>query len=150
MKTIKNFEGINKNNIINMELIAADQGEPAIAITELIDGIIYESQFLLTQGFQVHMCNEFLLSLNLGAHISFDSYGSYKSTISSSMTLLKVQRIIEAAGAGVSAYDVKTLLLDDKDDFGFNALTVGLQNGHLAEYVQQAIELLNKKAVKSC
>lgn len=42
------------------------------------------------------------------------------------------------------------MLLNDKEDFGFNALEVGLQNGHLAEYVQQAIELLNKKAVKSC
>ena len=109
---------------------------------------------ILTDGIKIHVCNEFLRSIYPGSTVQFSTYGSYKHEISSAMTMLTIQRMIDAAGAEVSAQEVRTMLLNDKEDFGFNALEVGLQNGHLAEYVQQAIELLNKKqvkkAVKSC
>lgn len=99
MNAIKNFEGINKNNIIKMELIAADQGEPAIAITELIDGIEKQVQYPLTDGIKIHVCNEFLRSIYPGSTVQFSTYGSYKHEISSAMTMLTIQRMIDAAGA---------------------------------------------------
>lgn len=147
MKTIKNFEGINKKNIINMAMVA-DQDEHMLHITAVIDDTEQERCSPLNTGFEIHACNEFLRSIYPGSTVQFSTYGSYKHEISSAMTMLTIQRMIDAAGAEVSAQDVRTMLLNDKEDFGFNALEVGLQNGHLTEYVQQAIELLNKKSAK--
>jgi len=150
MKTIKNLEVINKKNIINMELIASVQDDPAIAITELVDGIEHEFHFPLTQGFQIHACNEFLRSLGIkdSWEITFDNYKQYKHQLQRLNHMFPVQRLIDEVGSDAAAIDVCNLLLDDKGDFGFNAHAAGLENGNLAEYVQKAIKILEERPIE--
>ena len=150
MNKIKNFEGINKKNIITMELIASDQDDPTISITELVDGIEQESQYTLTQGFQIHACNEFLRSLGIkdSWEINFKNYLQYKHQLQRLNHMLPVQRLIDAEGSDVEAIYVCNLLLDDKGDFGFNAHAAGLENGLLPEYVHKAIQILKERPMK--
>lgn len=72
--------------------------------------------FPLMNAFQIHRCNEFLRSLNLGDVIEFQSYSQYSYQIAFSMKLLKIKRLMDAIGGAdgvTTAVEVYEMLLDE-------------------------------------
>lgn len=73
--------------IEKMELVESKKGDPMVSIWfkivagELKNSMIFYNQ-VITQGFQIHLNNELLSSLNSGYEIKFDSYKQYDQLLS--------------------------------------------------------------------
>ena len=68
--------------IEKLELIASKAGDPMVTVWfKIVDGeyegsIIFMNQ-VITRGFQIHLMNEFLRSLESGIEIEFKNYSQY-------------------------------------------------------------------------
>lgn len=73
--------------IEKMELVESKKGDPMVSIWFRIvagdykDSMIFYNQ-TITQGFQIHLNNELLNSLNSGLDVKFNSYGDYAQLLS--------------------------------------------------------------------
>lgn len=134
MKIIKNLEQINKDNILDMRLAPDDNLQPAIQIT------IAEEQlmFKLQQGFQLHMCNEFLRSFGFDSHVEFKSYLQYDNQISYIMKLLNIERILNKMNLNFKADDIFEVMIDGFN--GKNLVKKAEQEDDLKKYVLMAVD----------
>ena len=74
--------GTYEVKIKKLELKASKKGDPMVSCWMQILAGDYKSSMLfmnqvITRGFQVHICNEFLRALDSGLEVSFESYSQY-------------------------------------------------------------------------
>lgn len=65
-----------------MELVASKKGDPMVSIWfDILSGEYKGSKLfmnqVITQGFQIHIANNFLRSLDSGVEVEFESYAQY-------------------------------------------------------------------------
>lgn len=138
---------INKNNITGMMLSNNTTGELLSVYVheefpESVDGAVHK--FPLSNGFEIHKCNEFLRSLEIKDEfeITFMSYKQYANQLQRLMTLMLIQRLLDAAGSDVAAYEIYNVMLDGFK--GQNLVTKAEQENDLHKYVMMALEEFNK------
>lgn len=81
IRTSKQTEEITLNNVILMILCADCSGDPQMLLIDETKNGTTTYHFPLYQGFQVHICNEFLRSLDTGIDIEFVTYKQYAELI---------------------------------------------------------------------
>ncbi len=84
---------IQVENIKGMEVVANENGDPIVAVT-CKDG--QEHQFPISKSNQIHICNEFLRSLDLGIEIEFNSFTQYGSLIKDCAAALMIRNGVNA------------------------------------------------------
>lgn len=86
IKTFKQMEFVDtRRQFVHMYVHTDENGEPAMRF--VTKKVVY--LFPLTQGFEVHLCNEFLRSLDVISHIEFITYCQYANLIFSCGLLLE-------------------------------------------------------------
>ena len=75
---------INPAQIVSMGLYPNNNGEPCMKIYTAEES----HEFSITKGFEVHICNEFLKSLNTGLNVEFQSYKQYSDLIDFNFEIL--------------------------------------------------------------
>lgn len=85
-KNVQSFRdvphGTYEVKIDKLELVTSKKGDPMVSCWmrvvagEYANSIIFMNQ-VVTQGFQIHIANEFLRSLDSGLEIKFESYQQY-------------------------------------------------------------------------
>ena len=85
---------INPKNILNMELLSNNKGEPIVSVMvdDYNNGNLQFYNFPAIKGYQINSINEFLKSLNLGNKIEFQTYKQYGALVNQCMALLKKRK----------------------------------------------------------
>ena len=79
-------QGTYEVAVEKIELRESKKGDPMVSIWfKIIAGryknsIIFYNQ-VINQGFQIHLCNELLKSLDTGVNVEFDSYAQYNEVL---------------------------------------------------------------------
>ena len=78
--------GTYEVNIEKIELRESKKGDPMVSIWfNIIAGGLKNSKIfynqVINQGFQIHLCNELLKSLDTGVNVEFDSYAQYNEVL---------------------------------------------------------------------
>lgn len=134
------LENIKAEEIFGMYLMGDENNLPCLAVVANNRLVMQQ----LHDGFGIHYSNEFLCSLNLGCEISFVNFKQYQNEIHSCNTLLAIRRIIDETNVDVSPVQIRRIMLDDNDDFGFNAIQAAKDDDALSEYVHMAIAIYCK------
>lgn len=82
---------INSKNIAKMVLRPDKKGDPIVSVmvgNDSNDNLQFYD-FPAIKGYQIHVINEFLRSLNLGNKIEFQTYDQYSQLLTECMDLLK-------------------------------------------------------------
>ena len=140
IKTQTDVSKITVSNIQHMEL-----QKPGVVVT-MDDGQAF--LFPLMTSFQIHRCNEFLRSLNLGRDVSFGSISQYGFLVESCMNQLRIQRIMDSMELpdGLTPDEVYfTILgrLSTKHKMNLIAAKVD----YLEAYVHEAVQIIKKERV---
>lgn len=74
--------GTYEVSIDKMELVESKKGDPMVSIWfKILNGEYKNSRLffnqVITKGFQIHIVNEFLRSLDSGVEVEFESYSQY-------------------------------------------------------------------------
>lgn len=81
IKTIEQAENIQLHNVILMVLCANCSGNPHMIVIDETKKGTTTYHFPLYKGFQIHICNEFLRSLDTDIDIEFVTYRQYADLI---------------------------------------------------------------------
>ena len=78
--------GTYEVNVEKIELRESKKGDPMVSIWfNIIVGNFKNSKIfynqVINQGFQIHLCNELLKSLDTGVNVEFDSYAQYNEVL---------------------------------------------------------------------
>lgn len=78
--------GTYEVNVEKIELRESKKGDPMVSIWfNIIAGDFKNSKIfynqVINQGFQIHLLNEFLRSLDTGVNVEFDSYAQYNEVL---------------------------------------------------------------------
>ena len=78
--------GTYEVNVEKIQLIESKKGDPMVSIWfNIIAGNFKNSKIfynqVINQGFQIHLLNEFLRSLDTGVNVEFDSYAQYNEVL---------------------------------------------------------------------
>lgn len=147
MSRLNVFENIKVDDVISISLDAsAVTGEPMVCVETHSQG---EIQQKITEGFQIHIVNEFLRSLNLmkAKDIMFITYKQYGDLISHCNQYNHVRKIMEDVSRktyddiGILAEDVCLCLLA-KYHVMFEQLDSTIQQRVSRKWVKDAIKFL--------
>lgn len=78
--------GTYEVKVDKIELKESKKGDPMVSIWfkiiagEFKNSIIFYNQ-VINQGFQIHLCNELLKSLDTGVNVEFDTYAQYNEVL---------------------------------------------------------------------
>jgi hypothetical protein len=147
LTTIKTSADVNKitvSKIQNMEL-----QKPGVVVT-MDDGQAYLFPIMTT--FQIHRCNEFLRSLNLGMEIGFyydgsmDSINQYAFLVKNCMNTLRIKRIMDSLELpdGVTPDEVNFIVLGRLSNKNKMNLNIALVN-NLEAKVHEAVKIIRKE-----
>lgn len=89
VKSFTDIEDIVKPNIALMTLSADCQNRPQMILTDEHGERSRTYHFPIYEGLQVHICNEFLRSLNTGIDVEFITYMQYSELIESIFEQIK-------------------------------------------------------------
>ncbi len=138
IKTPTDVSKITVSNIQHMEL-----QKPGVVVT-MNDGQAF--LFPLMTSFQIHRCNEFLRSLNLGMDVSFGSVGQYKFLVQSCMNELRIQRIMDSLELpdGLTPDEVYFSILGKLSNrHKMNLIAAKID--YLEAYVHEAVQMIRKE-----
>lgn len=148
MKIINVLENIKAEDVISVCIeTGASSGKPMICVETNSQGEIQQE---ITNGFELHYCNEFLRSLNLYPTqcISFTSYPEYCQTVKHLNHLLEIKRAMEAvsgktyAEIDILANQVYQMILNcllNRHHMGKIDYQEALKKRPLTEWVAEAI-----------
>ena len=85
IKRLNQVDDVPTTGIIYMRLVADLQGAPKMLLLHQNEQQITAFHFPLTQGFQIHCCNEYLRALDTGFDIEFVTYRQYGCLINACM-----------------------------------------------------------------
>lgn len=79
-------QGTYEVAVEKIELIESKKGDPMVSIWfKIVAGKYKNSKIfynqVINQGFQIHLCNELLKSLDTGVNVEFDSYAQYNEVL---------------------------------------------------------------------
>ena len=146
------LENIKADDVIHISLDAsACTGEPIVCVETYSDG---EVQQKITDGFQIHMVNEFLRSLNLcsDATIQFFTYSLYEIMINYFNTLLAIRKAMQEVSGkpydeiGYTAQQVHRCILNHlmrKHQMALESWETAIHRRPLEEWVKEAITCLS-------
>lgn len=152
MKELNVLENINADDVISLLVdIGVCSGKPLICVETYSEG---EIQQPLTNGFEVHYCNEFLQSLNLipAELIGFRTYPAYCQTVQHLNRLLKIKRAMETVAdkpyseMNVIANQVYQIILNRllaKHHMASKGFDAAMQKRPLEEWVKEALTYLS-------
>ena len=138
IKTSTDVSKITVSRIRNMEL-----QKHGVLVT-MNDGQAF--LFPLVTSFQIHRCNEFLRSLNLGMDVSFGSVGQYTFLVQSCMNELRIQRIMDSLELpdGLTPDEVYfTVLGRLSTKHKMNLIAAKID--YLEAYVHEAVQMIRKE-----
>lgn len=146
IKTNEDVRAIEISKIQDMEL-----QKPGVVVT-MNDGQAF--LFPIMTSFQIHRCNEFLRSLNLGMEIglyydgSMDSINQYAFMVRNCMNTLRIKRIMDSLELpdGVTPDEVNFIVLgrlSKKDKVNLIAALVD----NLEAKVHEAVQIIRKERV---
>lgn len=78
--------GTYEVKVYKIELKESKEGDPMVSIWfkiiagEFKNSILFYNQ-VINQGFQIHLCNELLKSLDTGVNVEFDTYAQYNEVL---------------------------------------------------------------------
>lgn len=78
--------GTYEVKVEKIEMGETKNGDPKVAFWfkiiagKLKNSMIFYNQ-VITKGFQIHLCNEFLKSLDTGVNVEFDTYAQYNEVL---------------------------------------------------------------------
>lgn len=152
IKELNVLENINADDVISVLVdIGVCSGKPLICVETYREG---EIQQPLTNGFEIHYCNEFLRSLNLipAELISYNTYPAYCQTVQHLNQLLKIKRAMETVAdkpyseIDVIANQVYQIILNRllaKHHVASKGFDVAMQKRPLEEWVSEALTYLS-------
>lgn len=90
--------GTYEVKIEKMELTESKKGDPMFScwfkiVSEYQNGRLIFMNQLITQGFQIHIVNEFLRSLDTGLDVHFDSFEQYGNLIFDSLEKINSEHL---------------------------------------------------------
>ncbi len=146
IKTSADVSKINVSNIQDMEL------QKAGVVVTLDNGQAF--LFPIMTSFQIHRCNEFLRSLNLGMEIGFyydgsmDSINQYDFQVRNCMNTLRIKRIMDSMDIpdGVTPDEVYFIILGRLSNRHKMNL-IAAKVSHLEAYVHEAVQIIRKESV---
>lgn len=153
MKNI--LDTIKKDDIVSIHLeTSAISGKPMLCVDTYSEG---EVQHFIDTGIQIHLCNEFLRSLNLieAERIYYETYAQYSITIHFINQLLEIKSCAEQVTGkkyddiDLSAYKIFAYILDtllSKHRMAKKGWDKAMQLKPLKEWVSEAIGDLTKSA----
>lgn len=156
MKNI--LDTIKKDDIVSIHLeTSAISGKPMLCVDTYSEG---EVQHFIDTGIQIHLCNEFLRSLNLveAEFIYFRTYEEYDSTITFINKLLEIKSYAEQVternydDIGLLAFEIYAYILNtllSKHRMAKKGWDKAMQLKPLKEWVSEAIGDLTKKCIKN-
>jgi len=102
--------------------------------------------FPLMNAFQIHRCNEFLRSLNLGMDIWYDSIKQYSWQVEDCMNTLRIKRIMDTMEIpdDITPDDVNCLILGRLSTKYKKNLIVEQVN-NLEVYVKEAVQMIKNE-----
>ena len=141
LTTIKASADVSKitvSKIQDMEL-----QKPGVVVT-LDNGQAF--LFPMMTSFQIHRCNEFMSSLNLGGEIYFNDYCQYDFQVRNCMNTLRIKRIMDSLELpdGVTPDEVNFIVLgrlSNKDKMSLIAALVD----NLEAKVHEAVQMIRKE-----
>ena len=89
VKSLRQVQGIDPKHVQLMSIAVDRQDRPEMLIVYQRKGRRADYHFPLYEGFQVHLCNEFLRSLDTGIEVKFSSYRQYIELIDRIFSLAK-------------------------------------------------------------
>lgn len=138
IKTSADVSKITVSKVHNMEL-----QKPGVMVT-MDDGQAF--LFPLMTSFQIHRCNEFLRSLDLGMEIWFESYCQYDFQVINCMNTLRIKRIMDSLELpdGVTPDEVNFIVLSRlSNNDKMNLITALVDN--LKAKVHEAVQMIRKE-----
>lgn len=138
IKTSTDVNKITVSRIKNMEL-----QKPGVVVT-MDDGQAF--LFPLMTSFQIHRCNEFLRSLNLGMDVYFGSFEQYIFLVESCMNQLRIQRIMDSLELpdGLTPDEVYFTVLGRLSTKHKKNL-IAAKVDYLKAYVHEAVQIIKKE-----
>lgn len=138
IKTSTDVSKITVSSIQNMEL-----QKPGVVVT-MDDGQAF--LFPLMTSFQMHRCNEFLRSLNLGMDVLFASVGQYSFLVESCMNQLRIQRIMDSLELpdGLTPDEVYFIVLGRLSTKHKKNL-IAAKVDYLEAYVHEAVQIIKEE-----
>lgn len=148
VKELNVLENINADDVISVLVdIGICSGKPLICVETYSEG---EIQQPLTNGFEVHYCNEFLRSLNLipAELIGYSTYPAYCQTVQHLNLLLKIKRAMETVAdkpyneIDILANQVYQIILNGllaKHRMARKGFDVAMQKRPLEKWVTEAL-----------
>lgn len=100
------------------EVRATKNGDPMATLQfKILEGE-YKGQYIwmnqvITQGFQIHIMDEFLNSLDTGVHIDFEDYSQYNDLLMDISEECENQKLSYALNYGVNAKGYKTFKIEE-------------------------------------
>lgn len=99
--------GTYEVKIEKLELVESKAGKPMLSVWFRILTGDFEKQMIfmnqvITQGFQIHICNEFLRSLDTGVDVHFDDFVQYNDIIMDVAEKINIQGLEYALEYGES------------------------------------------------
>lgn len=146
------LENIKADDVIRISLDAsACTGEPMVCVETYSDG---EVQQKITEGFQIHMVNEFLRSLNLcsDSAVHFVTYSLYGIMINYFNTLLAIRKAMQEVSGksydeiGHTAQQIHQCILNYlmwKHQMALESWETAMHRRPLEEWVKEAITYLS-------
>lgn len=112
--------------ITRLELAESKKGDPMLSVWFKILGeyqngrLIFMNQ-LITKGFQIHLANEFLRSLDSGLEVHFDTFGQYGSLIFDIFDKIETDKLVfeleYGEKKGYKTFKILNVFEDDKPPF---------------------------------
>ncbi|WFD09963.1 hypothetical protein [Tepidibacter hydrothermalis] len=86
------FEAINSNNLLHLELVPDGKGQPMVLVAFENNNEIQCYNFPATKGYEIHIINELLRSLDLDIKIEFQTYDQYSQLLNHCMDLVNTKK----------------------------------------------------------
>lgn len=151
MKIVNVLENIKAEDVVSIMVdVGVCSGNPMICVDTDSQG---EIQHPLTDGFEIHQCNEFLRSLNLipAEMIGFSTYPAYRQTVQHLNRLIEIKRSMEEVSGmkydeiGILASQVYDCILNRllaKHRLASKGFDAAMQKRPMTEWVAEAITYL--------
>lgn len=151
--SVKELESIRPDSISGLLLTSLSNLPTATVEVEFDEESCLWYNHPMTTGAEVHVFNSFLRSLELGEsfdlYIEFKTFQQYSKLLKNATERLTIKHLLKEMNSAADIEDVISVLLDDFDTFGFNALVEGAGTDALEEYVQTAVKYLDRKAKRA-
>lgn len=139
MKVINNFNGIEEINPNEVRSILGvwESKVLVMKVATSNEGLYY---FPTLTAMQIHICNEFIRSLNLlpNEYVYFKTHEQYENLISCIGSLIKIKSVLLEESIVANPYNIYSMMIDGFNDK--NLLKKAEHEQNFKKYVFMAVE----------